>query len=234
MKKYKLLFLVILVVILTGCQSTTSIIINKDLSVSEETWITQDTEFWNNFYKTSPASLINEALSDEKNKKFLIDNNYTYRTEISNSFKGVILEKNYSSLEEYSSNSALAKIPFDKLIYQQNGNIISVKTEGFNSYQDIVEDLDAILVKYAKISVSVPYIVTEHNADKVDKVNNVFTWEIDKETTEKSIVLEFDQSRLFIKHLDLYISLGIILLLLSILGVWYLKIRKSNKINNRI
>lgn len=234
MKKYKFLLLAFFLIIFTGCQNVVNITVNKDLSVKEETTISEPSSFWENYYMTSPRSIVNDALKENFNKKFLTENNYQYK--IAEDYRSVTLIKEFSSIENYVNTSKLYNGLFDKLIYTENGNIITVKTIGFKSYLEYAENIEweMELVDSARINISLPFVVTDSNADKVDKRNNIYTWTVNTETENKEIFIEFDKSRPFLKYLDIYVSIVILLIILVAFLIWYLRIKKANKINNKL
>ena len=84
------------------------------------------------------------------------------------------------------------------------------------------------------ISISLPYVVTDNNADRYKASTNTYTWVIDEKTENKEIKITFDKTRIYIFNIGLYISIGIVVLLI-IIGIFIiLKMRRKNIKMNRL
>ena len=76
MKKTILLLLPFL---LTGCASVNyNLVINKDLSVSEEVNISATKEYFDGFYMNLPITIVEEAYNNPQINDLLKQNNYSY------------------------------------------------------------------------------------------------------------------------------------------------------------
>ncbi len=165
MKKTKILSSLIMVFLLTGCTVKTNITINKDLSVKEEIHMSQPQDFFDGYYKSSPNNIIEMLLNTKDRKETLISNNYSYEKKITDSFKGVIAERNYISLEDYVNNSFSSKQVFLDFKYNEFENIVTIKANNFWKPEE--DDPERYFYNNLNINISLPFVVTDSNADKI-------------------------------------------------------------------
>lgn len=235
MKKILILIIPFLV---TGCATVDyNLKIEKDLSVVESANISATKEYFNNFYKHLPITIVKGSYENDELMSPIKANNYLYELKKDNTpFPSVFVSKTFNNIEDYSKNTIFKGQSFNEINVSSNDNLVTIKTEGFNKYkpEDSGEDNNRFPVSNLAISIKLPYVVTNSNADKVNRRDNIYTWIINEKTTEKEINITFDKTKIYIYNIIMYISLVIIAIIAIVMLIIFLKIRKRNKENNRI
>ncbi len=223
--------------LLTGCASVTyNLDIEKNLTVTEKVNITGTKDYFDGYYMNLPITVVTQNY-ESKFMDPIKNNNYRYELRKNNMpYPSVFVSKHYNSLKNYSQETVFKGQSFEDIVIDENDNLITIKTLGFYPYAP--DDSDGSLTRFPisdlLVHIKLPFIVTSNNADSVDKKTNTYTWLITSETKEKEINITFDKTRIYIYNLAMYISIGIISLLVIILIIYLLKIRRKNKDNNRI
>ena len=232
--KKKLLILII-PFLLTGCASVNyDLEINSDLEIEEIVSITGTTEYFNNFYKNLPITIVREFYEDEETMKPLKDNNYSYELVTENvNYPTLVARKTYSSLSEYTNNTVFKGQSFENIVTSVDGDLVTIQTVNFLPYLED-EDNARYSISNVDFTIKLPFVATENNADSYDPKTNTYTWTINKDTKEKQITLTFDKTRTYVYNLAMYISIFILCLLVAILIFVGVKMVKKNKINNKI
>ena len=177
MKKIKIVFLALIILLVTGCAGTYNLTINEDLSVKENLSVNFSGE-------ESSYDKINDLLRRENVK----EDEYTLTTEGYN----LKLDYNheYTDIEDYLLNSLLYKQLFDSISYDSDnkevalsaGNIFNLSTSKLNNSYNI---------KNLQINVTTPLDVIEENADMINE--NTYSWTLDNTTKEKYMYLTFSK-----------------------------------------
>lgn len=224
MKKF--VVLIISILIITGCKVEYNLVINDDFTVSENVSMTGTDEFFALFYKSSKMNVVNMFL-DEGRKGDLIKNNYKYEI-IEKERPYVIATKNYNNLEEFANNTIFLEQYFDSIEVLEENGIIKMQTKNF---KPIFEDsLDRYVIKATTIKITSPFEILENNALEWDKKNNIYTWYIDDNTEDFSLVLAYNPSKKYQAPGDynlLFIISGAIMIICSLIAVYALN--KKNK-----
>ena len=234
MKLKKMFIILVVSFLLTGCASVKyNLNIEKDLEVQEEVYISATSEYFNNFYKNLPITIVKEFYNSDEIMKPLKDNNYQYELlEEKVTYPTVFVQKKYNSLDEYANNTIFKNQSFEEIFVTTNGSSVTLEMKGFLPYLED-EDNARYSISNVNINIKLPYIVSKHNANKYDAKNNTYTWNINKDTTDKKIELSFDKNKRYIYNIYMYISMFILFLIIVIIIIIILKMRKKNKINNR-
>lgn len=229
----KMLLILLFLCFTTGCQVSSDLTINKDLSVKEELNMTGTSEFFDNHYRNFPITVVENMLDSQEREEKLVENGYFYEIKKDKRYPYVYATKNYASLLDYANNTIFKKQYFEDLIVETNNNLVTLKSKDFIVYEE-GEDIDRYSIKSFSLNIKLPYVVTSHNADKVDKSENIYTWNINIETKEKEINITFDKDRVYVYNMAMYISIIILCLLGVVLIIVTLGIVKKHKINNII
>lgn len=177
MKKIKIVFLSLIILLVTGCAGTYNLTINEDLSVKENLSVNFSGE-------ESSYDKINDLLRRENVK----EDEYTLTTEGYNLKLDYTHE--YTDIEDYLLNSLLYKQLFDSISYDSDnkevalstGNIFNLSTSKLNNSYNI---------KNLQINVTTPLDVIEENADMINE--NTYSWTLDNTTKEKYMYLTFSK-----------------------------------------
>ena len=232
MIRKKVLLLIIVICFLTGCNVKENIIINKDLTVTEEVNMSGTKDFFNNRYKMLPINVIKEILTSNNREQILIDNNYSYEISELDNYPSVKTTKKYFNIESFTKETIFKKQYFETFDKVEKDNLITINAKDFIKEQQYV--FDKYPISSCEINIKVPFKVTSNNADKYDKKTNTFIWYINRDTDNKEINITFDKTRIYVYNLGLYIIYGIVIILI-IIGIGFiLKIKNKNKKANKI
>ncbi len=230
----KIFILLFGILLLTGCSANYNLTVDQSLSVRENIDIIGDDRFkMNSSYTidTMYDTILNTYSNNiDKNK---INNVEKY---LNNNNLSVKINNNYSNLDELSKSYYASLIYSNNFKINTNENIITLSSDNImNNLWIFMTDMeDDPLIKNLNINIKVPYIVTNHNADKVDEKNNTYTWEYNFQTTNKIINISFDKNNIYVVENKTIKVLIYILIVLGIVGIGYFiyKLLEKNKSKN--
>ena len=218
----KILFLVLSLFLITGCSVKYNLVINEDLSITEEAKLTGTSDFFANYYKTTKKNVLKTQL--EQYQDILNENGYTYKL-VEDTIPFVNVSKKYDNIDSFTKNSILFNDYFDEIKYTSSGNIKKLETIGFN--ENNPDDPGRFNVKELEIKITCPYKVKKQkkNDKKVNEKTNTYYYELSEEN-EYKILLEFDSSKKFNPYAKAIIA---ILICLAIIVVSWSTIYILNK-----
>ena len=226
--KKRILFVVLIIVLCSGCNANYKLTIKEDGTVDESVYASEDSTFYENYSKSSVGKVIGNLLSpylDELNEK-----KYTVNTKVNETNGGASISKTHDSIADYTRNSILYNQFTDKINYEEDGNKITISAKG--AFAKETQELGIFNVDTSTIMIELPYKVLENNADEVE--GNIYIWkftENDKEIRE--IRLVYDKTKIYNDNSYLnYIAIGIILLFLGVLVYMFYRFKnKRNSVN---
>ncbi len=218
----KIAILIIALFLVTGCSVKYNVIINEDLSVSEEAKLEGTEDLYKIYYKTTKKHVLENILN--LYKATLEENSYQYEL-VEDKEPYVIVNKKYDSIKDYIDNSKLFNDYFDEIKYTENKNIRRIETIGYN--ENDVDNPDRFVVEKLKIAITSSYIVKNHNAKDVNKNTNTYYYELDNENDK--ILLEYDISKKFDPKMDLIKKITIALIIVVIIWIAVIILTKKNK-----
>lgn len=115
----------------------------------------------------------------------------------STNYKGVRVSRTFDGAVSYNYNM-LVKNLYDEFSVDLSDDIVTISAKGLN--REKVEsryEMMGMVLDNSSINIELPYKVLENNADEIDKNKNIYTWNIDKNTTEKDILLKYDSSNVY-------------------------------------
>ena len=194
MKKIKIVFLLLIILIVSGCSGTYNIKINKDLTVDEELDVTLEKQA--DYYNNLNMLLENKGI-DKKDYK------------VANQGEDIKLEykHTYQSVEEYILDSILYKQLFDNISYNTDKNTYSLETSNVFNFNSPYLD-NSHNIKLLQVNLTTPLNVIDDNSDSVSE--NTYSWTIDNKTKEKDIYIVFSAN-------DKKINTGTIIVLITAL-----------------
>jgi ABC-type glycerol-3-phosphate transport system permease component len=219
------------ILLLSGCDVEYNLTIDKDLNFTEEITAFYDHSYFDDLkYITKEEQLRSLVLSfnDE-----LQNSPYEYSIINNKDGGGILLEAKYDGINTFRENSKIAAYKFKKYDLTQNGNIITLTTS--SPYYYVEQDQERPPIKKLTVNITLPFIVTSNNADKVN--GNTYSWIIG-EHYDKTINLTFDKTKLT-NHFNIlgisisYITIGVIGTLLVIAMIAFILYR-VNFNNNKI
>jgi hypothetical protein len=207
----KIVMLIIAILMITGCSVKYKIVINEDLTLTEDANLTGTSYFFSNYYKTTKTNVLKSFIDIYKD--ILDENNYKYEI-VDDLTPYVHVTKKYDSVSDYVNNSKLFNGYFDEVKYTEDGNIKRIETIGYNDNNP--NDPDRFNVKELKITIQCAYKVTNHNAKEVDKKTNTYRYELNEDNDK--IILEYDTSKKYDPNSELVTTL--IILFAIVIGAW--------------
>ena len=225
----KVIFVVIFMFLLSGCDVTYNLKINKNLSVTEKIVALEEEEF-NDLAHDYLLDRISVAFSSR------YDEFYDYSAISKNTKTGNKLIRSYNSLNEYKDQSNVFLDLIDNYSITETLNIINLNIVLSDDIYNTDDMAYTIIPENININIELPFKVTNTNADTQD--GNTYSWKIDKNNRNANIMLSFDKNRLsnnvYIWNIGIsyviLIAAGIILIVSVIAFVIYKKIRGINKI----
>lgn len=229
MKRFNLLIIFALIFLCAGCKADYNINIDKDLKVKETTRATEDNSFFGEYEKSSVGRVIGFIL--EPYLETLNENNYVTESYVGSKSGGAIFTKEFSSLEDYVNNNLMASQYTDKINYSKKGNKITLTAKG--EFSKAEQDQTRFPIDTANVSITLPFDVTEHNADIVD--GDTYTWKFKKTDTERDIKITFDSSKI-VKDINYGPIIIIIVIVILLIGgyLMYNNINQKRKEENKI
>lgn len=183
MKKIKILFIVLAIIILTGCKGEYNLTINKDLSLTESVNLSIDNkdDVYDKTVKLFENNNIDESMYDiDQTEEYV---NIKYKEEFKNFEDYFLNSKFYSRIlsdEDYiKDNKKISYRGFSNLKLDDN-----VSNSNLNN---------SFYIENLKINLNVPFNVEESNADSVK--DNTLTWILDEDDTYKMINFSFKYLR---------------------------------------
>ena len=223
-KSMKKILLLTILLLLTGCSVKYNITINEDLSIEEVASLTGTSDFFANYYKTTKKKVIKDSLDIYQD--LLKENGYAYEL-VEDDIPYAKVNKKYSSIIDYTKNSLLFNGYFDEVKYTEDGKYKKIETVGF--HENNSDDPNRFYVRDLEISITCPYKVVNHNAERVNTSTNTYYFNLSNEGDNK-ILLEFNTARKFNPSEQAIIA--IIICILVIIATWttiYILNKKKNK-----
>lgn len=174
MRRIKIIVLLCIMFLLTGCSGTYNLNINKNLSVIEsiDLVIPSKEDTYDNIVKLFDENKIDHKKYKIVSSKDIIKVNYS---------------EEYVSVEDYIVNSKIYKLFFDDIVLEKNNKELRIQSEGVfdlsgNNSPFVNNNFDISLLQ---VNIHTPYKVTNNNADI--KSDDVISWVFNKDTTKKEI-----------------------------------------------
>ena len=177
-RKFKIIILFLMIVILTGCSGNYNIKINADLSIDENLELSID----NNDDAYEKTLKLFEENNIKKNK---------YDVNISDDKVVIKYKDKFDSIEDYILNSKVYPQLFNKVQYNKGRDYIdlyvdeNLKIKNQNSINSSnLTDLDVI-----QVNIENPFNINYTNAELINQ--NTYTWSIKKGDRSKNIYMQF-------------------------------------------
>lgn len=235
----KKIFILILLIFLTGCDVKYNLTITNKEEVKEKFYVYIDSKTIQN------SSMSKNEYLDYYSHLYLQNTgykNYKVDTKSDDKLSSFIITREYSNLDDYASSISFKNM-FNNANIERIGNYTSFQTsknqflENINNDELISEDS-----KNNTYTINIKFYneVVNHNADKVDEKNNIYTWVINKDTTKDNLyfkigpkvrydvmIFDYIQNNL----ISIIVISGIILFILIASLYIYIKIKKNNEID---
>ena len=205
MKRIRIIVLLFIVFILTGCSGTYNININDNLTVKENLDIVIPTG-------EETRERVLKLFEDNK-----IDHD-SYKIVSSADVTTIKYTEEYVSIEDYIINSKIYKMLFDEIDFEKDKTKYSINTKDVFDLSGNNSDYDISLLQ---VNIQTPFKVVNTNADT--NSDNTMSWVLDKNTTSKSIrfAIDVDSRKYAIQYIVPIIVIGVII----IIFIWFLASR---------
>ena len=227
MKRIKYLFLILVIMLFSGCTVKYNLNIDNDLSVTEKVEAIEQ----ESVVKTTTGMKGDKAV------------NYLYdifkRDEIDINLSSKSDERNvsgtasagYNSLDEYA-DSFTSDI-FERASLSKSNNIYSLSFKQTEKLSN--KSSNAPMYDKVEVNITLPYKVISHNADKVYK--DTYTWYLEKDQELRTLKIKFNTSsrKGYIDFFNLNIKYSYIVLtifiaiIISIITIVYINNKKNNR-----
>ena len=192
MKKIKYIFMLLLIIMLSGCKIESNVSIESDGSVKEDVKVLTETSNISS-KEDRIRSYLDTAI--ESYEKALSIRNYDYDLIIKeNDYSGVKLTNSFDDVCNYIEKTLFSQYLYKKINCIETSSYYEIKSETEHiKYCDECSawpSLDEV-----KLNIKLPVDALENNADKVS--DKTYTWEYDKYTSDdKSIYLKISKDSL--------------------------------------
>jgi hypothetical protein len=231
MKKNKIILLILVTLLFSGCTVNYSLYINDDLSVNESVTASE------NSYdlKTTTGQDPKVAASSLYDLYKIKGVKYDISTVSDDSETSSVVTSSFDSLEDYQEHFK-SDIVNEVSVTNKDG-IITIEYKQDVPLTEYASK--ALIYDSIEVNIEVPFKVTKHNADSVK--GNTYTWNIKKDGELKDIKITFNSKEtnlskkinilgffeINIKYSVLFV-VGLIVIALAIVGLVYRKSKKNN------
>lgn len=231
MKNIKILILILVIALTSGCSVEYNLNINEDLSINEVVEASENTEVMQSktgLIGDNAVNYLYDTFSNNSDADFtnIEENGVTIGTS----------NASYNSLEQYTKNFysnlfEIKEIEIDDDVYTITINQIQ-KLSSTGSSTLLYDDV--------KVNIKIPFKVIDQNADEVS--GNIYTWNIHKDADLKTIKFSFNKVqqknainlKVNNKNVNVKYSYIVIVSLVIVVGIVVIYLIIKNKKNNII
>lgn len=188
----KIISIIILSLLLTGCSAEYNLVINTDLTAKETNKIFSLASEVGENYASPKAGIIARINNNYYTDQF---NKYSYEIFEKDEYAGAIFSRSYENLEEWSNSRFVTNIFYPGEI-DENENIITItfklnKEDGYLA--DIISDPDFYLSPVI-INIKLKFKIIFGNYDTIS--NNILTWNYTSLNKKEELTFSFDKTQL--------------------------------------
>lgn len=217
----KNILLIMFIFLCFGCEVRYDITINEDLSVDENITGLEDDEFYSKYNKSSKDRVMNFVIATKED--YLNTNGFYKEKVLEEELSGLKVSKKYNSIDEYFKNSIAYQQFYKELKHETKGDIVTINLD--DKLDKNGNSLDRYMVDTGKVSITLPFKVVSHNADKVE--DKTYIWNVNSSNSQK-INISFDTSKKAAENkLVTYLILTAIVIVVVGIILFVLKKRKN-------
>ena len=196
-KKIKFLLLLLIVIVVSGCDAEYNITIHENLAIEEKiTFMEKNDAIY--LYTSSINGYIDSFII-QMGDQYSVDN-YDVKKEIGDTVSGIEAVRPYNDFESLTENNILIGEIYDEMSMNIDdyNNLVELNFKSINKrYEIFYGDLHSdALLSNINIVIELPYEVVRSNADSIDKTKNRYTWYYDKDVAYKDVEIIFDKGKL--------------------------------------
>lgn len=233
MKYRKILLVICMLFIMTGCSIKYDIEITKDLNINEKIYITENNDTFEKIGTTNKLYISTMAETYRNNEKY---KTYEINEEYNKEQSGIEANKKNKTLQEYQLNNGVKKTLFGFIVLKEENNQVTFSATDYRGEQFFQEsNRGQIEYDSVQVDIKLPFDVKEHNADKYNEEKGIYTWYFDKTSKNKEIKLIFNKKMSLKKQLIKILKqnwyfIGIIPVILLLILFIAIKHKRVNKI----
>ena len=235
MNKYKLIVIIFILILFTGCNANYSVNIRSDGKVEEKLTMSFDT---NLIEADDKNKFILDQIKNRRDNNMLVD--YSIKKDIKSNKSTITAKRIYKSLSDYIEKSEFLPILFEKTSYIDDYGIKGLQTTG-EFYYDNIFDMsvsDEPTFDNIDIKVHSQFKLLENNASSIDS-DNTMHWNINSENKIFSLNFKYNNSKRYdisIKDYlkENYMSIIVLVILIVSVGIFIRFVIKQNKLTNKI
>lgn len=235
----KIILMISLVLLLTGCTAKYNIKINLNNTVEESSNINvSQTILKYDDMGDTPEEFV-ESFTKILNYR---SGSYRYRTQefIDEKTMGFSASKNYKDLDLLATNSPFSTYLYDGMRVTKNGSKVVLESIGkFKTAAINCQWCNYPKLQDSYLAIQLPYKVVNSNATRVDTSKNIYYWNISYNQYPEKIYFEYDTMFLysynildwlpFLNYYTIFIIIAAIIILIIVL-ILKQKGKKSNTI----
>ena len=231
----KKLFILLGILLLTGCKANYHLQINLGGNVIETSSIYLNSSMLGRDEYPSDSDEFLDQIAEEHGFKFMKKIKFE-----EGAYLGYKTYRRYGSVSSYVNQSPAITVLYNNLTVTKENNHVILKSDGDNkipTYHNPTGDIPTT-VERIEISITLPYKVLNHNANSSNSENNTYTWVFDP-SDAREFLLEYTTDELYTSNPTylfqfvspyVYISAFLVIIILIVLIVARNKYVLANKI----
>lgn len=189
MKKIKIIFLMVLVLVISGCKIRSNVAVLPDGTTIEKVTITQTTKE-SSFSQKEFSDIIDAEL--ENFETLIRYGDYKYKKVIDKKYFGVDVEKKYENICLYFQETLFNQYIYRHISCKEDEKFIVIANDTPILEETIEGSVSNPLdLSDVQLSITLPTKAAESNAD-IEK-ENTYTWEFDNTPSGKNIYLKINK-----------------------------------------
>lgn len=191
MKYKKILLIICMLFIMSGCSIKYELEINKDLNINEKIYIKENNDTFTKVGTTNKLYISTLTETYRNNDKY---KTYEIKEEYNKEQSGIEATKKNKTLQDYQLNNGVKKTLFGFIVLKEEKNEVTLSATDYRGEQFFVEsNRGQIEYENVQVDIKLPFNVKEHNSDKYDEEKGIYTWYFDKTSKDKEIKLVFNK-----------------------------------------
>lgn len=186
----KILILVLVIILLTGCTAKSEVKVNYNGNVSEKVTVLSNTVVFKND-KYSIKQMIEASISNYL--KALEFRGYKFETVEGKKESGAYFTNNYNNICSYFQNTGFNQYVYQHISCVEDDKYIIIKNDTeYIPYCENCSNWPSL--NKIKLELTLPVNALENNADSIN--NKTYIWNYDENTTNKDFYLKISKQEL--------------------------------------
>jgi len=236
MKKIKLVFLLFLIIFISGCDADYNITVKSNGKIEEKLILDFETS---SLETTDPEKFLEDTIKSYKDSGVYV--NYSITKKVGKQNSQVIIKREYNSLTDLKENSEILSLAFENILIFNDYGVYGFQTTGEYKKDNIFGGGISYEPTFNNITINAKSYneIVETNASSCDKNTNICTWNLDEKIDEFYLQFKYNNSKRYDIIIKEYIkntwpALTIIAIVIVVILVVYNVIKKRNSLSNEI